>query len=522
MLAFLLSRFSSKIVILLVAAEDIADFLVESYGKMDTAIIVYEVSEPYYVIASSTGSPSSKFMLSEDLSQPCPVDRGERTGCEPVRIAMDDFGAGHLMDPVLVKAAAIHRDEGYPQDLLIVKVSNDVTKPHYVSHSTVYIQEGTELAWRVVVVEPGVQSTTNALTIGDPYFSVVCVIAGLGCCICFWYVRAMYSRRSEKAIVYADWRFTCAFILGCVFFNASSFTLLGENTKATCLLRMWSFHLFFVVALSPLFVKVWRMYILVGSVNIRRSTITNLKAALCTLPMIATQALLLLIFSFVDPPRPMDYVEQDGSSVTYGVVCNTDTNAYFYTLTIYEAAFVFAGCGLAYKTRNMQDEFGEAKQMIFSMYNIFFVGLIMVIVIEVIGMEASEQSVLQAVGVFWGTVVSAGAFVIPRLLQAQVSRRERQNGVRRGVRISGVGQSRPSCKSNDLGTPDTNMGSNPDSNMASSLERIEESELEDMDSGALVPIQDSDREGEPTTSEHAPVYPSVRKRVDFTGSLSDH
>ena len=161
--------------------------MVDSYGETDTAIVIYEVADPGYVIAASTGSPSSKFMLSADLSKPCPVDRGEKTGCEPVRISINEFGAekAHAMDVVLTAAAEMHKQEGYPQELLVVKVSNGSSIPIYVSQSTVYTQEGTELKWHVVVVEPAVESTTSALVKGDPYFAVVCVIAGLGCIICF-------------------------------------------------------------------------------------------------------------------------------------------------------------------------------------------------------------------------------------------------------------------------------------------------------------------------------------------------
>lgn len=500
--------------------------MIESYGKSDTAVIVYEVSEPYYVIAASTGSPSSNLMLSSDLRQPCPVNRGEQTGCEPVRIAIADFGNGDPMDPVLVKAAARHEDEGYPRDLLSIKISSDVSTPVYVSQSTTYTQEGTDLSWRVVVVEPGVESTTDALLKGDTMFAVVCVIGALGCIICALFAGAMYRRRAEKAIVFADWRFTCAFIVGCIFFNASTFTLLGENTKTTCLLRMWTFHFFFVAALSPLFVKVWRMYKLVGSRNIRRNAISNFKAAIYTLPMIVIQVTLLLIFTFVDPPRPTEYVNQDGGEVVHGVVCDTDTNAPFITLGAYEFSFVFVGCVLAYLTRNMQDDFGEAKQMIFSMYNIFFVGLIMVLVVQVIGLEGNEASIMQAVGVFWGTVFSTGAFVIPRLLQAREVRRDRREGNTTNVHVSGINVSGASVDSTGK-SRDSMFDSN---NRASSLDVIDEDENEDIVSSEILgPVRNSVKDTPNNNiklteddTEQAPEHQASKtRRLDFAGELSD-
>lgn len=493
--------------------EDIANFLIESYGETDTAVIVYEAAEPNYVIASSTGSPSSRFMLSDNLSEPCPVDRGEGTGCEPVRMAIDEYGDGHPMDPVLVKAAATHREEGYPEELLSVTVPNDASKQVYLSQSTVFTQEGTELSWRVVVVEPAVASTSDFLTVGDPLFSVLCVVAALGCLICAMFALAIYRRRDEKAVVFADWRFTCAFIMGCFLFNASSFALLGKNTKTTCLLRMWTFHFSFVLALSPLFVKVWRMYKLVGSSQIRRNTISNLQAAMYTLPMIIAQTILLVVFTFVDPPRPTEYTQQNEGEIVYGVVCDTETNVAFITLGVYDFAFVFAGCILAYMTRNMQDDFGEAKQMIFSMYNIFFVGLVVLILVQFIGLEGVEQSILQAVGVFWGTVFSAGAFAIPRLLQVRDVRRERREGrsSASNVHVSGLAYT---------ASPTTQEGAGPRS---SSLDIIEESEMEEFKSEDLGPVQDSSGKGTETVDSEQALTSQLPRvaRINFAGEVSD-
>lgn len=83
----------------------------------------------------------------------------------------------------------------------------------------------------------------------------------------------------------------------------------------------------------------------------------------------------------------------------------------------------------------MQDEFCEAKQTIFLMYNVLFVGVVVVIVVQVVSLEGYEQSILQAVGVFWGSDISAGAFVIPCLLQARQVCLERKEGHKTNVHI---------------------------------------------------------------------------------------
>jgi hypothetical protein len=394
--------------------------LIDSYDKSSTAVVIYEEAKPHYLIGSSTGSAAFRDFLTSDLTQPCPMDQ-RVPRCTPVRWSVREMEGGP-MDVVLVKAFEQHLKADYPEDLLGTLVESSV----YVSQSTLFKQTDAELVWRVIIVAPGTESSADSITKGHPLLAVICLIGGLGLFICsaiFW---VMFSERKEKAVIFADWRFTCAFIFGCILLNGSTFTLLGENTDVTCLLRMWSFHLFFAVALAPLFVKVWRINQLVGmSSGIRRRSISNCKAAMYTLSVIMAQAAILLTFSFVDPPiRRTEVIENNNGMVVQRAFCEHETHAFLITESIFEASFLLAGCYLAYRTRNLDENFGEAKQLMFAMYNIAFVAVIIVLVVNVADIDGNGQSVLQAIGVWWGTVFSTAAFVLPRLLQVRQRRNE--------------------------------------------------------------------------------------------------
>jgi hypothetical protein len=490
--------------------QDIAQFLIDSYGNSSTAVVIYEDAEPKYLIGVSTGSASARNFLTSDLTQPCPVDRGDDVPCTPVRSSVRDI-EGDPMDVVLVQAFEQHDEAGYPEELLSIPVHmEDVESSFYVSQSTLFEQAGPQLAWRVIIVAPGAESSTDSITKGDPLLAVTCLIGGLGFFICsaiFW---VMFSERKEKAVIFADWRFTCAFIFGCILLNGSTFTLLGENTDVTCLLRMWTFHLFFAVALAPLFVKVWRINQLVGmSSGIRRQSISNCKAAMYTLPMVIAQAAILLTFTFVDPPKRTEVIENNNGMVVQRAVCDHETDAFLITILIFEAGFVLAGCYLAYKTRNLGDDFGEAKQLMFAMYNIAFVGGIIVLVMNVADMDGNGQSVLQAIGVWWGTVFSTAAFVLPRLAQVRQRRSESRHNASNFL-VSG----RSTVHISGLYEPTV---------LSSNLDMIEESEMEDTpsDDDSAIGPKDSGSEQElgnvqDTTSgqEHAP---PTTFRVDWTG-----
>ena len=75
------------------------------------------------------------------------------------------------------------------------------------------------------------------------------------------------------------------------------------------------------------------------------------------------------------------------------------------------------GCVLAYKTRNLDPRFGEAKQLGFAMYNIAFTGIIIITISGVVPMDQVNKKMLQTVGVLWGTLFCSSAFVVPRLFE---------------------------------------------------------------------------------------------------------
>lgn len=405
----------------MVLVEDFTTFLVDNYQDTDTFVAIYEDAEPHYLIGMSTGTQASAQYLASDPTQLCPTTvQYDSKDCVSERRAIVDIGSSRE-DEAIKQAFYLQKEAGYPEELLFVKDSDDVGATGiFVCQATLFEpSQGTaNLKWRILTVSSATEASDDTIVPGDTFFVIMIIIglAGVGVCAFFW--TYLYSKRQVRAVAFADWRFTCAFVFGCGLLNSGTFTLLGENTKTTCLLRMWFFHLFFVVALAPLFVKLWRMYRLTQA-SFRRTTITNTQAALYTLPPIVAQVIILLVFTFVDPPKPTEIIEADEAGFTRHIVCESETDAFFIVQIVLEAGMVVVGCVLAYLQRNMDDQFGEAKQMLLAMYNIALVGTILLVVHSVADMDGSGKKILQAIGVLWGSVMSAAAFVVPRMFQVQ-------------------------------------------------------------------------------------------------------
>jgi hypothetical protein len=101
------------------------------------------------------------------------------------------------------------------------------------------------------------------------------------------------------------------------------------------------YHYTRLLALSPLFVKTWRMRTLIkASAEFRRVKISQSKAFLYTLPIVMCEIIILILFTLIDPPRPQELLgvgTRNGSIGVQQVTCEHHSNAFFIT------QFSFAG-----------------------------------------------------------------------------------------------------------------------------------------------------------------------------------
>lgn len=401
---------------------------------------MYEDKDPNFVIGLSTGTAGAKSVLSGSETQSCTVTT---TNCDNIRVPMSDLAQSeNRMDRILFLALARHKEARYPVDLISVRERDDIVGTDiFLSQSSLYEQPGANIRWRVIVASPGGLSSEDSIEPGSILFGAIIAIGLVGFFSCLALFLVLHRKRTEPDVQFADWRFTCAFVLGCALVNGSTLTLVGPNTDATCLVRMWSFNMLFVVALSPLLVKVQRIKKIIGlSRSFQRKTITNAQAALYCVPLIAVQTVICTMFSIFDPPRQVEITEESGGIIMQHVICQTRTNAMFVTETIFYCVLVSAGCVLAYQTRNIDKRFGESKQLIFAMYNIALVTILSIIVPVATDLTPNGEKILQAVGTLWGGVLSSAAFVVPRLLQV---RKRQSELIQRSARFRHTAPSLP-------------------------------------------------------------------------------
>ena len=141
--------------------------------------------------------------------------------------------------------------------------------------------------------------------------------------------------------------------------------------------------------------------------------ISHEKASHYSLPIILFQIIVLMVFSIFDPTKSLDIIKITNVDAVHQVICAHDTKAFLVVEVVFEGSILLIGFVLEFKNRNLEDEFGEAKQIILSMYNIAVVCSAVVAVTNFIINGKAHSCLLYAVGIFWVMVFSSCVFVIP-------------------------------------------------------------------------------------------------------------
>lgn len=119
-------------------------------------VFVVESKAPYYIMASSTGSPSTKFVLKNNKTQPCPDnDHSNNSKCDVVRIQVNEF-IGHPMDIIIQRTFHAHQDLNFPTNELVNAKENDnVGSKAYMTQGSPYKQlTAKNLEWYIFVIMP--------------------------------------------------------------------------------------------------------------------------------------------------------------------------------------------------------------------------------------------------------------------------------------------------------------------------------------------------------------------------------
>ena len=415
--------------------DDISNFLVEAFQNSTFHVAIYEAAPPYQMIGLSSGSNIVQYVNSDDPSKSCSPDTSSQEKCTLVQTTIDKIDEGSIENDILRKSHFImekHEFGDDPEDGSIISVKerdDDVASTAHIPTIVKFEQPQSNLEWYILVTTPVERDSDDTILKGDTLFVIVCIIASLGASICLLLVSMFFCKRKERAVQLADFKFTSAFIFWCSLLNLSSLAFLGEITDTSCMTRMWTQCMLASLSISPLFVKTFRTWRLLGctaavSNTLNRAQMNNCQAWVRTLPIPLLQLGILLLFTYVDPPQAAETITIEGGTPIQSISCEHESDAYFITQGVYFAVLILAGCLLAYLTRNIDPRFADSKELLFAMYNILFSVLMVALITNIVTIPGSAMSVLITTAIFWITVFSSIVFVIPTLMAAKAERKQ--------------------------------------------------------------------------------------------------
>jgi hypothetical protein len=170
------------------------------------------------------------------------------------------------------------------------------------------------------------------------------------------YRKAKQIKASQPVMLYT-------ILVGGAFALARGLLGIVPVTDAVCGARVFVGHLTFAVLFGSLFVKVWRVHVLVNSKTLRRIKFSATQAFLMLVQIVCATVVFLLILQFVAAPE-LSYASAVSSNQEYLTPrCVFRYNEFETVLMIMEALFMLYGFRLCWNIRNVPVGFNESMSI---------------------------------------------------------------------------------------------------------------------------------------------------------------
>jgi len=203
-------------------------------------------------------------------------------------------------------------------------------------------------------------------------------ISAIGIFVALVVVALLLCYRSHDLIKALSMNFTIITVFGLLLVILSTqLYLLEKPGKTNCTARLWLPPLGFVIGLSALGAKTYRIYRIFTKTLENSQMVTDAALIKLLIFPVLLVVTLLAIQTAVAPPGPESIVVEDTSAnvITTYDVCKFDTTFYFVIVSVL-GAIVICITKLAYDSREAPLQFNEAKELGMSLYTAVISGFV--------------------------------------------------------------------------------------------------------------------------------------------------
>lgn len=197
----------------------------------------------------------------------------------------------------------------------------------------------------------------------------------VGAIVCVGWAVYVFLNMNNKVMKVAQPAFCIIFTLSAAVLSISNVLFVGENTDGMCVLRPFIFNIFFDFMFGSLFMKTFRIYKIFGNKSLSKVRISTTDVIKNYGSIIAVDIAILIVWMITEGMKAETITKTDLDpypSYT-AVICN-EAETYSTLTTFFKILMVIGGVYLSYLTRNVPDKFAESKWIAASIYQVFVLG----------------------------------------------------------------------------------------------------------------------------------------------------
>jgi hypothetical protein len=239
---------------------------------------------------------------------------------------------------------------------------------------------------------------------------------------------ALYVFRKKYIIMASSPYFCMLMCLGAVVGYSFMFTMIGRPSEPICTARNWLGGIAFALLFGPLFGKTYRIHKIFNNKKLKKVRISNMDVLQGVVAVLGAQVLLLIVWTGVEVPEivfvtdPVDpfkqYVQCSSPNMQVWLMIN-----YFFTFS-----FVCTGVFLCYKTRNAVSEFNESGQIGSAIYNMAFMGLIIIPLVYGLDISMEAEFALVSLGMISVVTITLAVLFVPKFMNLNKSKEDFKTG----------------------------------------------------------------------------------------------
>ncbi|KAJ3164238.1 hypothetical protein HDU88_005550 [Geranomyces variabilis] len=218
-------------------------------------------------------------------------------------------------------------------------------------------------------------------------------------------------RAGHKAIRAASPVFLAMILTGLALTFISNLFYAGPVTKATCMTASTLLSIGFSLTMGSLCIKNWRIHRIFNNPRLNKSAIKDMRMLQLALPFPLLNALILLIWGVVTPPKP---VMMDPGTTNQYLVCQSANGAGSAVLIAYNAAILLVTVSFAFLNRNIALDYNESKQLAIASYNVIVLSLLGLLVTFMSGTTPGLVFIVRAICIWGASFVVLAIIFAPK------------------------------------------------------------------------------------------------------------